>query len=1266
MKKRNLKNIFSAFAVVAVTAGIACAVPLAGCGKSSAPSDNGSTENGKITVIDTAVGQTYSRASDRAPIWVGPDATSGDTTNCDGSFEKPYHINTILHTSAEEDAFLEPGDTVLFKPGTYKKGLISSVHVRAKGSFNSYITFRPGTHEDNENIPVDAEKVLLDFSGMVLGDTYRGIQLYGNYLYWYNIDICGAGDNGMFVAGKYNTVEYSEFYNNRDTGLQLGREASSMTTIDMWPSWNLIKNCSSHNNYDNGGTLGENADGFAAKLTIGYGNVFDGCIAYRNVDDGWDLFAYASNGNIGTVLIANCIAYENGFLEYTRDEYNAQFNEVKDNATGEVVYPLKDYKANPYDTTRGDGNGFKLGGSVMEGDVVLMNSIAYGNKLHGVTDNSNPGFLKLKNVTAFDNNAYIDSEGLVSGSYAGDKPNANFNLARHSYSYNSISNSLSAKLNTNLGADTYRGSMTDSVFLGYKQSGSAELDTNAGINGSKFTAPAAADIFEQLPIDGTTYNLSGLGKSNQNAHKVFRNPDGSVNFGKLFKVKDSAYASLISESVKIGADLSKSSWEEYGEAGLHFYTDNFVSGNDEITAVLNRAKDALTVSCNENAVYQPFDVVDKMLDCDVTWTSENEDYLIPGTESHGSALSKATYITIDVNRPATSAVTVKLLATISYKGQTTVKEFTLKIMPGKPVLGDVSVLTQDGEIIENGGVIADQYFVYDEPTVQVRNDMYPDHVRYIDPSLYDVEHIYEYQPDVNTPKVEIAGFTPSTAGIYTITNIVTLKSDNTKAQMSYRIYVANPAANADFDGAATITLHQDGYTIAGTLGSATGTLYTVASKTELNLTPADIATAAGVQKYTYRATDLKVNFNMENNSAYYIYYALANANGVVTSQVYQDQVKYVEISSEADFNALIGAGQFGDGDSTKTIYSLTKNLDFGGSTKFVAAKKAFSAVFNGNGYTISNISVTGKTNGGETSVFYQVNGGTVMNVKFENTRLESSGDKGNNVGIVGTCLGGYFRDIVISKHTAKGYQATAGLIGLVSENTKPIYISRVYIDGQSNILGTSTRTAGIIGRIYHNDGEAKGVKTSEVHITDCHVSANIEGGGDGVSGIVGECDSNGNIIEQSECYLEITNCLVDGTLYAKGGSGSGRRCGGMLGYMKNPGVVRITGCLSIGTIYYDDTGLTKGEMGESIKNTSPVVGGYAANADIVVYYCGALFDEYETNFGVEVYTEYSIVRAENYTAMGYASEIWNYHYAEGSTDTLTAPYLSLKTDFVKA
>lgn len=174
-------------------------------------------------------------------------------------------------------------------------------------------------------------------------------------------------------------------------------------------AYNLIKNISSHNNYDNGATYGENADGFGGKLSIGYGNVFDGCIAYRNSDDGWDLFAYASNGNIGTILIENCIAYENGFLEYTREESNSIF------APEEVEI---DEKSNVYDTSNGDGNGFKLGGQIMEGDVVVRNSVAYGNKLHGVTDNSNPGLIRLENVTSFDNNAYISASGLVDRAYS--------------------------------------------------------------------------------------------------------------------------------------------------------------------------------------------------------------------------------------------------------------------------------------------------------------------------------------------------------------------------------------------------------------------------------------------------------------------------------------------------------------------------------------------------------------------------------------------------------------------------------------------------------------------------------------------------------------------------------------------------------------------------------------------------------------------------------------------------------------------------------
>ena len=73
-------------------------------------------------------------------------------------------------------------------------------------------------------------------------------------------------------AKKELGEQEDQFYNNKDTGLQLGRGYSNETHIDEWPSYNLIKNCTSFANYDDE-TLGENADGFAAKLTVGVGNV---------------------------------------------------------------------------------------------------------------------------------------------------------------------------------------------------------------------------------------------------------------------------------------------------------------------------------------------------------------------------------------------------------------------------------------------------------------------------------------------------------------------------------------------------------------------------------------------------------------------------------------------------------------------------------------------------------------------------------------------------------------------------------------------------------------------------------------------------------------------------------------------------------------------------------------------------------------------------------------------------------------------------------
>jgi hypothetical protein len=168
------------------------------------------------------------------------------------------------------------------------------------------------------------------------------------------------------LAGHHNVIDSCEFYANKDTGLQLSIYNSSYDEISKWPSNNLIKDCYSHSNYDPDD--GEDADGFAAKLTCGEGNEFIGCVAEYNVDDGWDLYTKTDTGEIGSVYFEDCEASNNGVTE------SGQFTEDS------------------------DGNGFKLGGSGIAVDHVLVGCKAYDNKKHGFTANSNPGDITLINI----------------------------------------------------------------------------------------------------------------------------------------------------------------------------------------------------------------------------------------------------------------------------------------------------------------------------------------------------------------------------------------------------------------------------------------------------------------------------------------------------------------------------------------------------------------------------------------------------------------------------------------------------------------------------------------------------------------------------------------------------------------------------------------------------------------------------------------------------------------------------------------------------
>lgn len=1264
--KKNLKKIFSAFTVLAISAtAVVSVAALAACGEKSQYKPSGTVDpviNGNTITVDTAIGTTQSTTSGNK-YYVSADALGsqvGEVNNID----KPYEFFYLATSN-----ILQPGDVVYFLPGTYTSN--STVTITVNGTFDKYITFMNAAYDkEGSGYTGDDTLVTLNFSNQVFDSTSRGVQIYGNYIYWYGIDVCGAGDNGLYIGGDFNTVEYSEFYNNRDTGLQLGRAESSLNSITQWPSYNLIKNCTSHNNYDNE-TYGENADGFAAKLTVGYGNVFDGCIAYRNSDDGWDLYAKSDTGNIGCVIMYNCVAFENGYLEYTRDECNSLYPDYVnfDGADKETT-------ANPYGTANGDGNGFKLGGSIMEGDVIMYNCLSFHNRMHGVTDNSNPGYLKVEGVTSYDNSAAIDENGNVVSVNNSDT-HGNIDVARQTYSYNTVKNVLSvhSSIPKSLDTDAYRGSVTDSILnAGSKANviaGSLEADTrNAG--GDTYTTQTNAldvtSLFKALPVvdngDGTyTYNIKGNGDSmtieggkvtalsDTRVHLKYRNADGSINMGDILAKSEAGEAtieSLLGEGVTAGSTLNLGSWGAY----THFYQKDMVDGEatSEAAAIVSRTLEALTLNCDEDAVYQDFQVPTQMLNATISWSSTDTQYIEIGKDEDVS-LSGSKYIDIIVYRPQEADAEVQLTATVSYGGVTQSKTFTLTLKAGKPEIGDIYVIDDEGERVEDGGrYIVDLYKVYNEPEVFVKNGIYLDSEKLLDESLYDVKTTYIYQTDATANAVQVKGFTSSNAGVYTITKTVTLKSDAKQVgEMTYQIYVTSAAANVQFVEPATVTVYQDGYRITGEPSSATGALYSVTSPTQLtDVTKDSIKTYAGVEFYTFRDTSINFSFENANSGEYYIYYALTNANGDVTSDVYEVKISAVAIDSTDKFMTIAGGGTIGGEVPSQTIYSLTQDLDFNGVT-YTTGTGTFSGLFNGLGHKISNLT-TGQY------IFYEVANGTIMNVKFNNIKitLVGSGDKYPH-GIVRQSTGGYFYNIAITNMDLEGTQRSGGLIGyLAGSNSSPkpvypLYISQVSLinsEGYS-LRSANNRIGGLIGYVQYY-GET-------INIDNCQVISDITAGGGEGGGIVASYE------DTAEDVLNISKCYYSGTLSTDVAPGSSR-LGGMLGYHKGGvGQVNISQCISLAVTYIQGE-----EVVEAVKNASPILGQYSSAGNTVVSKCIGLREEHNTDFDVDVFAETNLKRHNLYIEddgyLGLDTETrWTIVYAdsEDSRDLYKAPYVLL-------
>lgn len=437
----------------------------------------------------------------KCDLYVSP---SGKSTAA-GTQNAPMDLLTAINS-------ISAGYTIWMEEGTYKAYelygapiVIAESNSGAEGAYKTISSINGGT-------------VTIDFSGMAELGSNRGIVLDGSYWHFYDIDICNAGDNGMLLSGDNNIIELCQFYANHDSGLQISRYNTSADTIDLWPSNNVILNCTAFDNKDE--ATCENADGFAAKLTCGEGNVFDGCISYCNSDDGWDLYAKPATGSTGVVTIKNSVAFGNGKL-----------------TNGEGL-------------ANGDMNGFKLGGSNKQCPTphVVTNCIAFNNGATGFTDNGNGGAVTLTNCTSVNNGMYNAAK-------------ANYMCYRTSKDA-AYTNLLSFAEKKTTATDQFLGTVSHTLYH-YKGVGTYWVNNwlctdgaktkYSGSEGADYTVSASDFVSTQIPgYDAAT------GAYTADYHSIFRNADGSINLSGLYEVSsDSPLYTAGTQNTALGASFSK-------------------------------------------------------------------------------------------------------------------------------------------------------------------------------------------------------------------------------------------------------------------------------------------------------------------------------------------------------------------------------------------------------------------------------------------------------------------------------------------------------------------------------------------------------------------------------------------------------------------------------------------------------------------------------------------------------------------------------------
>lgn len=257
-------------------------------------------------------------------------------------------------------------------------------------------------------------------------------------------------------------------------------------------------------------------------------------------------------------------------------------------------------------------------------------------------------------------------------------------------------------------------------------------------------------------------------------------------------------------------------------------------------------------------------------------------------------------------------------------------------------------------------------------------------------------------------------------------------------------------------------------------------------------------------------------------------------------------------------------------------FVLSGNIDLSdyssgnGWTAIGTSSHMFASSFDGNGYKISNLKISGTQD--SQGIFSYLNyGSTIKNVSLENVDVSGGKDVG---ALVGTVHGGSINNCNASGSvTGTGYQV-GGLIGV---DYSGAHLQNCYAN--VDVKGNES-VGGLVGNTYSN-----------ITIKKCFATGNVTGSADKVGGLVGAAYNGSNI---ENCYA---TGKISGTNNVGGLVGSGKNIADSYATGKVTGTGENVGGLA-GQAFEITSSYAKGDVINSGRYTGGLVGNVNNNSNI--------------------------------------------------------------------